>query len=402
MQLQALKDKFDSLDANGDKALNKNELANIFSCQNLTQEEKGLLMKGVDGDDDGFVTYTEFTPTFVEFDIDQNTEFSGDEYDLVKKRIEELEKQTEINAQYDILKDLTSTEEEKKQAEHNIEIFKTQRNIIFGEMQVKKKDILISDKELKIQEIQDFIDSNTLLEFEEAKKLKEINMLNVEKDLLLLEKDVAQQKVDLNNISLLILNKEYEKENETDPEVLTEIQKDLDVYAQQKIKNDNELSIAEREIELYHKQSKIDNRESLLNKFFVPEPVKDLARKDLESLNDEKALSNQRIDLYNKIVILSETRAELIEKIYARDTSEDPQEIAELQELIDQLNETEDLQQLQATIASMKVELINKQIKLKEVIPRSHISPFDEVRAELEQEITDLSQEITDLESQLS
>ncbi len=400
-QIQVLKDKFDALDANNDNALNKDELANIFTGQNLTQQEKNLLMGGVDQDEDGFLSYLEFIPTFIEFDIDQNTDISDGEYELVKKRIEELEKQIDINAQYDILNCPDSTQGEKNQARHNINIFNSERNIIYGEMNVQKKSVLISDKELKVQEIQDFIDNNTLLEFDKTKKLKEIENLNVEKNILLMEKNIVQKKIDLDVTNLLITNKEYKIKTETDPDLRLEIQKNLDVFAQQKISNQSKFDIAEKELEMHHKQAQVDEKESLLTKFFVPEPLKEVARKELALLYDKQLLSSYRIDLHDRISILSETRAELIEKIYQRDISEDPDEIQELQEQIDQLNAKEDLQQLEATISSNRVELIDKQIQLKAVMPKSNINPFNKLRVALEAEIADLLKEIADLESQL-
>ncbi len=408
IQIQAMKEIFEGLDTNGDKALNKNELANIFSGQNLTQDEKALLMMGLDSDDDGFLTYMEFTPTFLEFDIDRDAEISGDEYDLVKKRLEELEKQSDINEQYAILNNLTSTEQEKNKANQNILLFKSERQVIYLDMDIQKKGILISSKDSKIQEIQDFINNNTLLEYEEAVKLKEIENLEVDKEILNLERDISLKnkafreiEVDLIDIAIQVIEA---LENGAGPQsdIIKELGNQSCVKAQELISAEQQINISERNLELHHKQARIDEKESLLKKFFVPEPLKELARQELDLLYDDKLLLNHRIDLYGKVSALAETRAELKEKIYARNTSEDPDEIAQLQQQIDQLEADEDLQKLEATIASRKVELVDKQIQLKAVIPKSNFKPFDQVRATLESEIAALEAEIATLESQLS
>jgi len=400
-QIQVLKDKFQSLDVNGDNALNKNELANIFTGQNLTQQEKEFLLQGVDGNDDNFITYLEFSPAFIEFDVDQNAEISGDEFDLVKDRLDELEKQLAINDQYQILNDLDATQEQKEQAKHNIKVYNAERNIIYDEMNVQRKSILISDKEVTIQEIQDFIDNNTLLEYEEAKKYKEIEELSVEKNILLKKKAIAQRKLELDQTKLEIINKEFALENAADPNVAEELQKDLDVLSYEKMSNENELNLAERELDIHHKNVRIEEKENLLTKFFVPEIVKDQTRKDLDKLRDERLLLNHRVDLFDKVSTLSEIRADLIEKIYEYNHTQDTQQQQQLLQEIQQLEEQRDLLQLQATIVSKQVELVDKQIQLKEVIPKSNHKPFDEVRANLEAEISALEQEIADLQSQL-
>ncbi|HSA06873.1 MAG TPA: hypothetical protein P5556_06815 [Candidatus Gastranaerophilales bacterium] len=400
-QISQLKDKFDNLDLNADGALNVDELANIFSGQTMTEQEKELLMLGVDGDNDNYLTYLEFTPTFVEFDIDQNAEISGDEYDLAKKRFAELGKQMAINEQYNILNSITSTNTEKAQARHNIDVFNAERNIIYGELDVKKKAILISDKELKAQEIQDFIDTNTLLEFDEVRKTKEITTLNAEKDILLLEKAISQNKLNLEAINLALINKNYEKANETNPALIIAIKNALAILEQEKIKYENDFNASERNLELHYNQIKIDDKESLLTKFFIPEFMKDNARIELEFLYDEKQLTAQRLDLSLRVSALSDTRAQILTKIKEYNQSVDAVEKALLQQEINQLKENEATQKLEATLANKQVELLDKKIQLKAVIPKSDQKPFDEVRTTLETEIATLETQIAALESQL-
>ncbi len=386
-QIKKIGEKFDQLDANDDNALNKDELANIFTGQTMTEEEKNLFMAGVDGNNDDFLTYSEFIPTFIEFDIDQDAELSTNEYELAKKRIEELEKQMEINEQYRILNDFSSTEPEKKQARERIDRFNIQRKMIYAEQDIKKKEILIGNIELKIQQIEDFIDQNTLLEFEEAQKRREIENLNAEKDLLLLKKDISVKTLNLETINLDILTKEQQGGFENE----------LSILAQEKISKENELKISEKNLELHHKQARINKNEDLLNKFFVPEIIKENARKELDSLYDQTHLLNRRVELYSKISILSITRSQILEVGYQFQQTGDP----ELLERLNKLEEDQEVQQLEAQISSLRVELVDKQIQLKEVLPKSHIKPFDKVKADLEAEIEDIQEQIAELEAQL-
>lgn len=389
-QIKEIGEKFNVLDTNTDKALNKDEFANIFMGQTLTEEQKTLLLKGIDIDNDNFITYSEFIPAFIEFDINADAEFSGEEYDFAKKRIEELEKQTQINDQYAILNNLSSTESEKVQAQATIDIYKIERKIIYNQQDIKKKEILIGDKELKIQQIQDFIDQNTLLEFEEAQKYKEIESLNAEKNLLLLKKDISVKKLGLENTSLSIITKERQKKGEIDPQLVEQLENELAVLAQEKISNENLLKLSEKNLDEHHQQVKIKVNEELLTKFFVPEFIKEKTREDLEKQRDDLQLTTQRVDTYSKVSALSLTRAQIIDLSYQYKQTQDP---ALLQQL-EQLGQDQEQQQLDAQIASLKVELLDKKIQLKDVLPRSNQKPFDRLKADLEAQIADLEAQI--------
>ncbi|OGI04333.1 MAG: hypothetical protein A2Y25_08690 [Candidatus Melainabacteria bacterium GWF2_37_15] len=387
-QIKQIGDKFDVLDANKDTALNKDEMANIFAGQTLTQEEKNMFMAGIDSDDDGFITYSEFIPTFVEFDVDQNGQISGEEFNLAKKRIDELQKQMDINTQYAILNNLSSTPAQKTAAQNQISLFKVQRNIIYAEQKVMQKEILISSNELKIQQIQDYISQNTLLEFEQAQKLKEIETCNLAKSVLLLEKDIVVKELNLENVNLSIITTQQQGGT----------QNALDILAQQKISKENELNISLKNLELYQKQAKIQNDESLITKFFIPEVMKENARIELDILYDEVQLLNQRKDLYSKVSTLSQTRAQMmiVWNQYLQAQTEAEKEIL-LQQYND-LNAQQLVQQKEAQISALKVELIDKQIQLKAVLPRSTQKPFDQVKAKLEAEIANLKSQIAALE----
>ena len=384
-QIKQIGDKFDVLDANKDTALNKDELANIFASQTLTDEEKNMFMTGIDSNDDGFVTYTEFTPAFLEFDVDQNGQISGEEFDLAKKRIEELQKQMDINAQYAILNSLTATTEQKTAAQNQISLFNVQRSIIYAEQRVMQKEILISSNELKIQQINDFISQNTLLEFEQAQKLQEIKTFNVEKAVTLLEKDIVVKELNLENVNLAIITAQQQGGT----------QNALDILAQQKISKQNELNITQRNLELYQKQVKIDNDEAMITKFFVPEIMKENARIELNILYDEVQLLNQRKDMYSKVSNLSQIRAQMLDIWYQYQQTKDPA----LKQQYDVLNAQQLVLQKEAQISSLKVELLDKQIQLKAVLPKSDQKPFDEVKAKLDTDIASLQAQIAKLEA---
>ncbi len=387
-QIKQIGEKFNQLDADGDKGLSKNELVNIFAqaqCAPLTEAEKDALMAGLDSDNDGFLTYTEFIPAFLEFDVDQDAEITEGEFDYVKKRISELEKQHDINERYQTLNSLTATEQQKQTAQNEINVFEVERRIIYAEQDIKKKSILVGNIDLKIGEIDQFLNNNVLLPFDEAQKIKEKEKFEVEKTLLLLKKDISVKKLDLETVNLQIITKEQQGGFENE----------LTILAQQKLSRENLLSISERNLEQHHLSVKIENNENLLTKFFVPEVIKDSAKKELEKQRDQNALLVQRIDLYSKVSALSITRASLLDLGYQYQQTQDPA----LLPLIEQLEEDQDNQQLAAQISSLKVELIDKQIQLKDVLPRADYKPFDQVKADLEADIAALQSQIAALEA---
>jgi len=396
-QIIEIQKKFDSLDINGDKALNKDELANIFDTQNLTAEEKDLLMLGLDEDDNGFITYLEFSPAYMEFDIDKNAEISGDEYDFAKQKISELKKQNQINTQYAILNDLTSTEAEKETANDNIEKFKVQRGIIYFELDVKRKEILVSGKDTQIQEINTFIQDNILLEFEEAQKLKQIETLEVEKNLILMDKDISVKKLEKENVTLLITNKEIELKYATDENIRSCLSFEIFAHSQELISKEYQLKTSEKTIEQHHNQVKIEEKEKLLNKFFVPEFLKDQARDEILKLRDQQQLTTQMIDMNNKVSILSQARVTLSELNYEYYKTNDPALLQQIQDAC----QYQQLKQLESTLSAKKVDLIDKQIQLKALMPKSDRPQFAQLRVDLETAIATLQAEIADIEAQL-
>jgi len=409
-QIKEIGEKFNQLDADDDNALNKTELVNIFAQMQgtpLTIDEQNALMAGLDGDNDGFLNYHEFIPAFVEFDIDQDAAVSEDEFDFVKKRIAELEKQSDINIQYQVLNNLTATAQQKQTAQNQIDIFKIERNIIYAEQDIKKKGILAGGLSYKIGEIQQFINDNVLLPFDQAQKLKEIEKLEAEKDILLKEQDISQKKLNLENVNLALTTAQQGGANKYE----------LGVLEQQKISKESELDISEKNLEQHYLSIKITNNQNLLTKFFVPEIIKDGTRKELEKQYDQQQLKTQRIELNTKTGILSGTRKEINDELnlYILGKSSAVQEQLlemELQDLLDYIGQDDPdvyaelealynqqlLDQQAAQLSSLKVELIDKQIQLKEVIPRSNYKPFDQVRADLETEIADLQTQIAALE----
>ena len=112
-----------------------------------------------------------------------------------------------------------------------------------------QKEILISSNELKIQQIQDYISQNTLLEFEQAQKLKEIETCNLAKSVLLLEKDIVVKELNLENVNLSIITTQQQGGT----------QNALDILAQQKISKENELNISLKNLELYQKATEMHN-----------------------------------------------------------------------------------------------------------------------------------------------
>lgn len=410
-QIKKIGEKFDALDVNKDKALNKNEFANIFAAPpTMTEEEKTQFLNGLDSDDDGFINYNEFSQTFVELDVDQDAIMSNDEFNLAKTRISELEKQSEINAQYKIVGSATSTTAQKDVAQKKIDVFKVERNVIYADEDIKKNNILISSDETQITKLQTSLASDTLLEYERAKIQADINKLKDDKDVLVLKRDIAQKTFNLETFNL---NLTLAKQSGANPYQLYMI-------TEQQASAQSLLDVEKNKLDLYNKNVKISSDEKLLTKMLVPEVTKEAARQELDTLYDQVQLGNQLNDSQKKASNLSTTRASIYSNINNYIMSKDPATQAMLLSyswdnlkayihandpaVEAQLIALGDLQTVQSTdaqISSLKTQLIDKQIQLKAVLPKADRTPYDKVKAQLDIDIANLKAQILGLGGQL-
>lgn len=382
-QKQGVQNKFETLEKNNDSILNISEFLNIFANSGLTQTEQNLFASGVDANDDSFIDYSEFTQAYIELDVNKDGQISPDEYDYAKKRIEELQKQMQINEQYAVLSNISSTEQEKTTAQNNINVFTAQKGIITLEQSVKNKDILISNKDLKIQEIQTYLQNNTVLEYEKSQKLTEISKLNQDKQKLVLEKDIYVKQLALENVNLsIIIAKQTNNTNEQS------------ILEQQKIRRENELSTSQANASIYNKQATIAVYEKFLNKLFIPEFVKTNARKKMEALHDEIQLLNKQKELYSDLSTLSQTRAQMLTVGFQYEQTHDPA----LQQQYQALNAQQLTQQTTAQISSLEVNLLDKKIELKTILGKKDITPYSENIAALRAAITALETQIAGLQ----
>lgn len=401
-QTKKMKEIFDRLDGGGvpaqaDKALNADELANIFTDQTFTDKEKTMLLSGFDMDDDGFLTYNEFSKAFLEFDIDDSTEVTTNEGLLIKTKLDELNKENEILTQYGIINSFSSTASEKAKAKEKVDLLKAERLVLNSDNKIQEKQILISNNETKAEEIENYVESSTLLEFEKAQKLKEAQVLRNENDILTLELNILTAERETRNIDKEIIANEQALKTETDSDKVVELTVKGNILQVQKIEAASKLTIAENNLKIFNTNQQLEADQKLLTKFYIPEIYKENARKRIEEYTDQNQLLQQENEAYDKVNQYAEKGINILITSYNYYVAGDKEAGCQaLQEFM----EKEPIWKAEALIAGYKSEIYKRQIELKAVESKTNQgSAFVKKKAKLEAEIVALQNEIAILEA---
>ncbi|NLF83197.1 MAG: hypothetical protein GX568_04340, partial [Candidatus Gastranaerophilales bacterium] len=264
---------------------------------------------------------------------------------------------------------------------------------------IQEKQILISNNETKAEEIENYVESSTLLEFEKAQKLKEAQVLRNENDILTLELNILTAERETRNIDKEIIANEQALKTETDPDKVVELTVKGNILQVQKIEAASKLTIAENNLKIFNTNQQLEADQKLLTKFYIPDIYKENARKRIEEYTDQNQLLQQENEAYDKVNQYAEKGINILITSYNYYVAGDKEAGCQaLQEFM----EKEPIWRAEALIASYKSEIYKRQIELKAVESKTNQgSAFVKKKAKLEAEIAALQNEIAILEAQI-
>jgi hypothetical protein len=267
-----------------------------------------------------------------------------------------------------------------------------------SDTKIQEKQILISNNDARAREIEEYVQSSTLLEFEKAQKLKEAQSLRNEIDILTLELNILVAEREARNIDKEIITNEQSLKTETDPDKVVELTVKGNILQVQKIEATSKLTIAENNLKIFNNNQQIESDQKLLTKFYLPEIYKENARKRIEEKFDENQLLQQENEAYDKVSQYAEKGINILITSYNYYVAGDKDAGSQaLQEYM----EKEPIWRAEALIAGYKSEIYKRQIELKSVESKiNQGSAFVKKKAKLEAEIAALQKEIATLEAQ--